>query len=578
MDIITQHHKKRPTLLTIEDETGLRKSIADYFEDSGFTVFEAADGREGLDSFREHKPDIVFADLCMPHCHGLDIIPVMHQESPTTPVVVVSGAGMLAEAVEAMKRGAWDYVAKPVRELASLEQLAYKMLARANELKQECECTRQLKEQVEEYQGCDTLTGLPNRNLFSQHFGTVSRSNQAISLALIDLDNFKAIKETFGHAISDQLLREVALRLKSMTATNDMVSRLGGDEFAFLRVADAPPNPAELDMLISELRQPFAEPFCIEGQEMFITSSMGLAASPADGVVIDDLLKKADIAMASAKAEGQNSSRIYSSGIISRSSDRVSLQTSLRRALEHNEFLLHYQPQVDVASGLVTGVEALLRWLPTGGELVSPAEFIPALEESGLIIEVGEWAITTACLQQRQWVAAGHPPLLMSVNVSAIQFHTSHFSEKVAEILAETGIDPAHICLELTESIVMKDVDDTIRTLAKLRDLGVSLSLDDFGTGYSSLSYLRKMPISELKIDRSFIATIPDEKNNAMIVSTIISMAHCLNMHVVAEGVETKRQLEYLQENRCKTAQGYYFSKPLDAEHLVRILQRGIEG
>lgn len=572
MELSTSYHNKRPSILTIEDETGLRKSIADYFEDSGFTVFEAADGREGLAAFREHNPDIVFADLCMPHCHGLEIIPVMHRESPTTPVVVVSGAGMLADAVEAMKRGAWDYVAKPVRELASLEQLAYKMLARSNELKQEYEFTRQLKEQLEGYQVCDTLTGLPDRKFFSRHFEKIRLLNPDICLGLVDLDNFKAIKEVFGHEAGDLLLKEVANRLNSIVHGNDMLSRLGGDEFGFLINFYAPMTPDDMDTIVMLVNNCFTSPFNINEQELYVTASIGLTAFPADGTTIDDLLKNADTALSSAKEQGQNSYRIYSSDIIARSADQLNLQATLRRALEKDEFVLHYQPQVDVASGKMTGVEALLRWESVSGQLFNPADFIPALEESRLIIPVGEWALKTACLQQRDWVESGYPELMLSVNVSAVQFHSAQFAERLAMIIEDTGVDPAYLCLELTESIVMKDVEETIHTLMRLRELGVSLSLDDFGTGYSSLSYLRKMPISELKIDRSFISSLFENQNSAMIVSTIISMAHCFNMRVVAEGVETMDQLEYLRANLCQTAQGFLFSKPMHPDVITASL------
>ncbi|GAM08651.1 putative signaling protein [Geobacter sp. OR-1] len=566
MNLGIQERKNGLTLLTIEDETGLRKSIADYFEDSGFTVIEASDGHEGLEAFRNHKPDIVFADLCMPKVHGLEIIPVMHQESPYTPVIVVSGAGMLQDAVESMKRGAWDYVSKPIRELGALEQLAFKMLARSEELKRESEYNSNLQQELSNHQDRDSLTGLPNRKLFKDHCGQILDQGAAGCLGLIDLDNFKAIKESFDHESGDQLLMEVAERLGAKFTGSSVLARLGGDEFAFLTTYSAQPSSENQEEVVKSIRSAFAAPFDIKGEELLITASMGLSCWPADGNTIDELLKKADIAMSRAKEQGQNSCRIYSSEITARSTDWITLQTRLRRALEKNEFILHYQPQMDIGTTEIKGVEALIRWQPEGEPLVPPGAFIPALEESGLIIQVGEWALRTACNQLRQWNRSGHPPFMMSVNVTALQFHSPGFAEKVADIIAETEIDPEYLCLELTESIVMKDVADTIDTLTKLRKLGIALSLDDFGTGYSSLCYLRKMPISELKIDRSFIATLPEDQNNAMIVSTIISMANCLNMRVVAEGVETSDQLEYLRANHCHIAQGYLFSRPIPAE------------
>lgn len=567
-----QNQQHTITVLTIEDEEGLRKSIVDYFEDSGFSVIEAANGSEGLEAFRAHKPDIVFTDLCMPNGHGLEIIPMLRRESPFTPVVVVSGAGMVQDAVEAMKRGAWDYVSKPVRELAVLEQLTFKMLDRARKLRERFERNRRVHQQLAEKYEYDALTGLPTRQTLNKHFTKIQGSEPTACIGLIDLDNFKAVKESFGHAASDQILRIAAARLKKLVSENDLLVRLGGDEFALLLNFATPPSTADMETVAANVRNIFSLPVSLHGKEIFITASVGLAASPTEGSTIEELLRLADIATTRAKELGQNSFQIYSSAITARTTDRFTIQTKLRRALEKEEFSLHYQPQVEVASGEIAGVEALLRWQPTEGKSFSPMEFIPALEESGLIVEVGEWVLKTACRQQREWVDSGFKPVVLSVNVSALQFRSLNFPEKLADIIAETGIRPEHLCLELTESIVMKDLEETIDTLRRLRGLGVSLSLDDFGTGYSSLSYLRKMPISELKIDRSFIATIPDDQNNAMIVSTIISMAHCLNMRVVAEGVETAEQLAYLAAHNCQMAQGYYFSRPVPADECNTVL------
>lgn len=569
-----QDHIQGITLLTIEDEVGLRKSIVDYFEDSGFTVIEAENGTEGLAAFLEHRPDIVFTDLSMPHGNGLDLIPALHRESPFTPIVVISGAGMLEDAVESMKRGAWDYVAKPIKELASLEEMARKLLGSARLLKENHAQHERLERLLVEQREYDPLTGLPNRELLGERFRDAVVEGGTSYLILLDLDNFKMVNVTFGHPMGDRLLRTVAGRLVARVSDKDTVARLGGDEFAILVVSE--PSSDGIESLVASLKNAFAAPFTVDGQELFVTASMGIAVSPDDGTSMEELLQHADISMYQAKDRGKNSFQFYNSEFSAQAMRRLSLETRLRWALEREEFVLHYQPQIDVKSGEITGVESLLRWQSPSGDLIPPADFIPVLEESGLIIPVGEWILKKACAQYSAWRTAGMAPFRLSVNISAPQFHSGRFSKTLGQVLAETGMKTSALCLELTESILMKDIDETIRTLEQVRALGISLSIDDFGTGYSSLSYLRRMPISELKIDRSFIATIPGDPNHTAIVNTIIGMAHSMNMRVVAEGVETEEQLQHLAAQGCLMVQGYYFSRPLQADDLIDFLSRPI--
>ena len=553
------------SVLIVEDDADQRRSIVDYLEDSGFTVYEAGSGGEGIALFRRERPDVVFTDLTMAGGHGLQLIEQLHRESPLTPVVVISGTGMINEAVDAMKRGAWDFIAKPVRQMSELEELCVKLLARARE-ERERQATSEQSEQAYHFQRThDALTGLPNRLQLGDLFRQRTGAGKRMSLVLLDLNNFKIVNANFGHQGANDLLCQVATRLGSACASEDILAHLGGDEFALLTTY----GETGTDGFIAALMDAFAPPFSADGQELFVSASLGVANWPGDGNGVEELLRCANIAICRLKERGRTTVQYYDPVFGEHVRGRIEMETSLRRALERDEFVLHYQPQIEVVSGRMAGVEALVRWQPAEGTLVYPTDFISVLEESGLIIPVGEWILKKACSTYMEWLEAGVTPFMLSVNISATQFKSGTLPATVTRILGETGMSPDHLCLELTESIVMDDIDDTIRTLTGLRELGISLSIDDFGTGYSSLSYLRRMPISELKIDRSFVATIPGDQNNTVIVNSIISMAQYLNIRVVAEGVETLEQLEQLTLCTCHMVQGYYFSRPLPPEGVI---------
>lgn len=552
------------SVLTIEDDHLLRESISTYLTDSGFRVHEAENAHDGLNLFRESRPDLVFTDLSMPNGSGLDLIPLLKEESPSTPIVVISGTGRIEDAVEAMKRGAWEFIVKPIRDLSTLEDLSRRLMVRSGEMvRQQQESTR-ADHSPEPGNGYNPLTGLPNRTLLEERFQERIAAKQHICLVLLDLDNFKMVNATFGNQTGDDLLRQVSRRLEAARTESMTLFYLGGDEFAIL--ADCCDMKAECSAV--SLSSVFQEAFTVGTQEIYISASMGIVSLTDNVGTLDDLLRYASISARQAKVRGRNNLQHYDPDFCVQARSRVEMETHLRRALEREEFLLQYQPQIDVASGAMCGVEALVRWRRADGSMVSPVDFIPILEESGLIIPVGEWILKSACSQYSEWMRQGMTPFTLSVNISAAQFKSGNLPGTVVRVLAETGMDPACLCLELTESIVMGDIEGTLTTMKALRGLGVSLSIDDFGTGYSSLSYLCKMPICELKIDRSFIATIPDDRNNAAIVSSIIGLAHCMSIRVVAEGVETEDQLGHLAGLRCQMVQGYLFSKPLYAADL----------
>jgi diguanylate cyclase (GGDEF)-like protein/PAS domain S-box-containing protein len=419
----------------------------------------------------------------------------------------------------------------------------------------------------------DLVTGLPNRNLLTDrlnHDITVfTRSKGFLGLLTLDIDNFKIINDTLGHDAGNQFLFAFSKRLLDVIRKSDTVARLGGDEFAILPVGL--PNGEGAAVMAEKILSSLSVPFMVGERELYVTVSIGIASYPADGDTVELLLQNSEAAMYEAKKEGKNDFRFFTDDLNTKMHQRLALETSLHHALENNEFLLYYQPQVDTSTGIITGMEALIRWQRTDGSIVPPMEFIPSLEDSGLIVSVGEWVLETACRDAKLMSDKVGRALTLSVNISARQFSRSDIVEHIAFILEETGLKPESLRLELTESLLMGDTVSTLERLHKLKELGISLSIDDFGTGYSSLSYLKKLPISELKIDRAFIKNVPENKSDAVIVNTIITIAQCLDLDVVAEGVETEEQRQFLEKQKCPTFQGFLFSKPLPLEQFTRL-------
>ena len=421
----------------------------------------------------------------------------------------------------------------------------------------------------------DTLTGLPNRIRLHEALqgsikGAAERSGKAAVL-LLDLDRFKIINETLGHKIGDHLLSAVARRLVHCVGDADMICRLGGDEFLIL-LGDIDQQEDAVAMARLVLEE-IAKPYLMDGFELFVTASIGISSYPSDGDDADSLLKNAESAMYRAKEHGKNNYQEYNETINASLIWRLALENRLRRAVENEEFILYYQPQVDVATGCITGMEALVRWQNPEMGVVSPAQFIPLAEETGLIVPLGEWVLRTACTQSKKWQEEGLPPLRISVNLSARQFEKSDLLDTIRAILQETGLDASGLALELTESIVMRNPDKTIAVLNKLRQMGITISIDDFGTGYSSLSYLKRFPIDTLKIDKSFIDGITLDGGDAAIATAIVRMAQSLNMKVIAEGVEKVEQLDFLRSIHCDGYQGYLFSRPLTSEDLLEAMK-----
>jgi diguanylate cyclase (GGDEF)-like protein/PAS domain S-box-containing protein len=422
----------------------------------------------------------------------------------------------------------------------------------------------------------DALTELPNRILFNdrlnQAMARASRGNQMVAVMLLDLDRFKIINDTLGHMAGDTLLIDVAQRIDNCMRESDTVARLGGDEF--IVVLPDMDNINQASLAAQKIIDVLAQPFSLDNQEIFITTSIGISFYPSSGDNAEMLIKTADIAMYHAKEQGRNNYQFYRSSASDETSALFAMEHSLRRSLERNELSLHYQPQIDIETGNITGMEALLRWQHPERGMIPPNEFIPLAEETGLIISIGEWVLRSACAQNKAWQDAGLPPVRIAVNLSVRQLKQKNLVAKIAEILAETGLDPQWLELELTESVIMQNAEDSVQQLHEIKSLGITLAIDDFGTGYSSLSYLKRFPIDKVKIDQSFVQGVCNNLDDAAISRAIIALAASLNLRVTAEGVETPDQLSFLREHQCCDAQGYLFSRPIPADAMTQMLQQ----
>lgn len=687
-------------LLTIDDEESVRSSLVVFFEDCGFTVIQACNGRDGIGKIHALNPDIVITDLRMPHVDGLEVVDAAKRFDDNLPIIVLSGTGVLSDATEALRRGAWDYLAKPVVDLVELELVVARCIERARLVKESRDHHQNLELQVKlrtaelrklstaveqsansvvitdvngiieyvnpkftavsgysreeaigrnsrilksdkqpdgyyadlwqtitsgkEWQGefCnktrdgrqfwelasiapirdesgvitnyvaikeditarkiheeqlyyqanfDSLTGLPNRHYFQKHLELqlelINLDNQYLTLMVLDIDNLKYVNDTFGHEFGDNLIKEIAKRLESVCGHSCVVSRFVGDEFTVI-----PPLTTDADdarQLAERIRDAMNDVFTVKGTEIIATASIGVVVYPEDGECVESLLKNGEAAMYQAKKEGKNAISFYTRELNSRMEERFALEAKLHKANDRGEFSLCYQPQINQAKGSIVGVEALLRWTPTGESPLPPSLFVPILEETGMIVAVGEWVLWQACTQAVAWRKLGLPELRMSVNISALQFMRSDLDVTIMRVLDVTGLDPHCLCLELTESMIMVDSARTLEKMTALANIGVILSLDDFGTGYSSLEYLGRLPIKELKIDISFVHRMLTTRNYAAVVNTIIAMGQGLDMELVAEGVETEEQLQYLVERECGVIQGYYFSPPLEPDAFV---------
>jgi diguanylate cyclase len=567
------------TVMMVDDEPTTIDVLQAFLENEGYKRFvTTSDSTRALELITSQNPDVILLDLHMPQVTGFDILMSIRRDTRFrhTPVIVLTSATDSETKLKALQLGASDFLAKPVDPSELALRLRNTLAAKA------------YQDRLTFY---DSLTALPNRRLFMDRLlwslRCASRDRTLCAVLHVDLDHFKKINDSLGHEIGDRLLVAVGSRLQvclqdlpvagtSYEADSQpLLSRVGGDEFNLLL-----PEVKRVESAVRAaggILAAMKEPFLIEGHEVFITASSGVAVFPNDGDSADALLKHAGVAMNQAKQQGRNTYQFYSPKMNARALERLKLENQLRRALDRNELLPFYQPKVDIRTGHVVGAEVLLRWNHPQRGQVSPAEFVPLAEDTGLITDFGAWVLETACNQNSAWQTAALPKIRLAVNVSARQFRDGKFVETLRRALQSSGLDPQFLILELTENTIMENAQENLDILHEIKEMGVKLSVDDFGTGYSSLSYLKQLPLDELKIDRSFIAGIRTEKDDAPIVTSIISMAHSLNLRVVMEGVETERQLLFSRDRGCDEYQGFLFSRPVCSSEFELII-RGPSG
>jgi len=550
------------SVLLIEDNPGDARLIREMLaEEEGvpFVLTHADRLSRGIEVLAQKATDLVLLDLSLPDSHGLDTFSKVYAHSPKVPIIVLSGNDDRQLALYAVKSGAQDYLVKG--------KIDRELLMKAMQYSIE---RKRYQEELERQANYDGLTGLPNRHLFHDRLKQAvfaQRNTKSIAVVFIDLDHFKVINDSLGHNFGDEVLRHVGERLLSAVRDGDTVARLGGDEFVLILS-----DQTREEVIFRTMRRligKVGEPMIVGDRELNITCSAGISLYPQDGPDVQTLLKNADAAMYRAKSVGRNTFQFFTAEMNELANERLSMEQALRRAIERDELLLHYQPRLNLLTGEVDAVEALVRWMHPVRGLTYPDRFISLAEETGLIVPIGEWVLRTACEQGRDWRRAGFRPVI-SVNLSARQLWGGGLVRLVGDVIAETGMSE-QLELELTESMVMHDAENVIATMQGLKALGVRLSVDDFGTGYSSLSYLKRLPLTALKIDGSFVRDIssgaPDE---GLIAKAIISLAHSLHLRVIAEGVETEEQRAFLKAHACDEIQGYLVSRPVAAVECIR--------
>jgi diguanylate cyclase (GGDEF)-like protein len=573
--------KNPPSLLVVDDIPENIHELLDALKDS-YRIMVARNGTAAIDIVQgTSPPDLVLLDIRMP---GMDGYEVCRRIKATPggnriPVIFVTVVDASEDKVKGFELGAADYITKPfdideVRarirthlELARLHHFLEDLVAQRTAMLQVSE----EKYRILTYR--DPLTGLANRVLFGELLAHAilhaETSQTQFALLYVDLDNFVTVNESLGHNIGDLVLIEAGKRLQAMLPESDTIARIGGDEFNIIL---APVDGTPIDLMTQRMIDALTAPYVLDGKSIYVGASIGIALYPADGQDAGTLQSCADAALHQAKMHGRGILRFFSPEMTGRAKQRLTLETELRHALEKGELRLHYQPQVDLISGEIVGIEALVRWQHPERGMVPPNDFIPLAEESGLVVQLGEWVLREACRQIRRWTDAGLAPRQTAVNISAIQLSRGRLLDTVKDALAETGISPEQLELEITESCVMVDRDQSFKSLTDLKALGVRLSIDDFGTGYSSLAYLQQLEVHKLKVDISFVRSMTTNSGSAAIVRAVIALGHSLGLEVIAEGVEELGQARYLRSLQCDVMQGYLISRPIPAEEMTRFL------
>lgn len=564
---------ERSHILVIDDEPSIRNLIAELLNEHYFCT-TADSAEQALKLLREHTFNLVLADINLGGMSGLDFIPLVHAGSPDTVVMMISGEGTMESAISALRMGAFDYISKPLDleqiEIAvhrALEHHALLAAKRLHETNLE-ELVKQRSEELIHLSYHDALTNLPNSVLFedrlAQSIVQASHNKRRLGMLYLSIDRFDQVFDTVGQKLGYGLLKDVADRLRASVREDCTVARFEGNEFAVL-LSQIHGTEDVID-IANDIYQALEHSFAVDNMEIFISFSIGISIFPDDALDGQKLLKNASAALARAKKQGGNNYSFYIRGMNDKALKRLRFENDLRKAIEREEFEIHYQPKFNVKNDRMIGMEALVRWRNQELGLILPGEFIPLAEETGLIIPIGEWVLRTACGQLKTWIEKGYDPGVLSINLSARQFQQKNLLETISEIIVSSGIHSRQLELELTESHLMIDPERSIETLVGLKGLGIKLSIDDFGTGYSSLSHLKRFPIDILKIDRAFVQDLTDNPGDAELVLAITTLAHNLNLKVIAEGVENKEQLDFLRQIECDEWQGFYYSKPVTPE------------
>lgn len=552
--------KKVTEVLVVEDDETDFMVVQRYLSkyDDKYRVTRASNMQEAVTLLTEGNFGAVLCDLSLPDSRGAHTVSRLREIVPQLPLLVLSGSDEEEMAVAAVQLGAQDYLIKGAVNPESIHRAIRYAVER-----------RRAEDNLIYLAHFDQLTKLANRTLFRDRLenalGRAKRQGHKVALCYVDLDNFKMVNDTYGHEAGDHLLQETAGRLVSSVRISDTVSRLSGDEFGLL--LDFLPDASGAVPAAERIINSFATPVCFSGQQLPVTPSVGIALYPDDSEGVDGLLRAADWAMYQAKRGGRNQFKFYSSRIEREETERLALEAALRQAVEQEDFVLHYQPQPALGGEPRMTMEALLRW-QRGDKLVPPLDFIPVLERTGMIVPVGRFIIHSACEQLRAWKDAGLEHTAVAVNLSAKQLSDPDLADTIQSALAKFDLRGEDLELEITESAVMEDVKTAVGLLEQLKETGCQIAIDDFGTGYSSLAYLRKLPVDTLKIDRTFVMNCPDDEDDRTIAELIICLAKALKLEVVAEGVETAAQLEFLRDAGCDRAQGYFLSRPLAAPAL----------
>ena len=573
-----------PLILAVDDDEAIRMLMAASLEGYGFRVETVVNGLEGVEAFQQLDPDIILMDVNMPEMNGFDACSTIRSlpEGEHTPILMMTGRGDVESIDRAFQTGATDFISKPINWAVLNYRLKYMLRASGafNEV------VRQ-QEQIQELAYYDHLTGLANRIMFKdklvEEVKKCRKNNSILAVLFMDLDRFKLVNDSLGHQAGDELLRRVAHRIKRCIRSTDgfgrvkeqgkqvTISRQGGDEFTLMLLElKAPENAGQVARRINEQ---LSKVFFIGDHEVFITASIGISLFPLDGTDAESLMKNADLAMYHAKENGTNRFQFFKQELNIQATERLEFENDVRKAVAEEKFSLFYQPQVSMADGHIIGCEALTRWHNDRTGDVSPAEFIPAIEEMGLVIEFTDWVIKEAGRQYLQWYEQGIDPIRIAVNISSKHFVEQEIPDKIIKILKSLNLPPSCLELELTESVMASSSLETISILNQLKEIGLSISVDDFGTGYSSLSYLKTLPVDVVKIDRFFVKDILTGQKDESIVKAIISMAHSMNMKVVAEGIETVEQFDLLRQMGCDYGQGFFFSPAVPREKFSTMLK-----